>query len=1540
MAEPSATLVDVTMEKRENILPFGSSSNEGEQGAATTAAEGLFTFLKELAELRTKTVRSLDEYKDVLWLSDVPRNQDFCDCVLWRKEEEENRPEVWMEIRQPRLTPHPNPSPDLDPWLRIEQIEDSSGEWPELQPETVDWESDGERTSKKLEDHPEVQQLWESYILEEWEPWAERDKKLQLVQSFYSRVFDAYQKQQRLGEQYEIVLGLGVLAWRDPQKHELLRHLVTRPASIVLESKRGVLRVEPAAENSGMAFELDMLDPKDRPEPEELKDLQERVGRLGEAQAWSSTGLEEVLSSWVHSVSPKGSFSASSRRPPELKVDPRINLAPAVILRRRTDRSYIRAFDEIVNLLKERVPVPPGVLQFLGRGNDNDKGEVPLSPSTATGGEEEEIFFPLLSNDEQSEIVEKLASNYGVLVQGPPGTGKSHTIVNLISHLLATGQRVLVTSHKPNALRVLRSYIQDKVPEISPLTVVVLGNDRDSLQSMEDSVQGITDRKNRWSRSDYEKRVATRHAELDAGRRERALALEELRSLREAEAHVHQAKFGGYSGKLAQIAARVREEAEGFQWLSDIPEEDQEAPFSQEAFAELLELLRDPQLDGAQATEESLDPSVLLSPDEFRNVVSRWNGARERFAATESARKYPGWPPVEARPGLASSLAERLRELSRRRAKVVGHSQPWTEQAVSDVLGDRAGRWRELLRGTIASLGSIESAEDLVEYDSVSGLADRDRRVVRADAEALLAHLASGGGLGVGPFRRKPVRQGRYLLEQVRVEGRLCGTAQDLGALVSWLEADEELRRLEQQWAGLAEPTTKGFASRAAEFRDFVAPLEEALALQETRGRAAEVVQQIEGLSEPAWHIPSDVESLSQAAQAVRASIEFHVAEDDLRSYESSVLELKKSPAIRELLTAVRTKDPDGYAVRYDALVRLRHRSLLATKRARLLEELEASAQELASLLQKTPDDVKWDERKECFAAAWDHARAKAWIRRMSRPGAEKELAQRYDQADERVRRRLGRLAAERAWAFCFDQMDDGHRAALVAWSKAMSKVGKGYGKHAPQHRRDARKHMADCRSAIPAWIMPLYKVAETIRPGQDLFDVAIIDEASQSGIEALLLTYVAKKIVVVGDDKQIAPETWIDRQDVNQLRSRYIPNLPQGDQYGVDSSYFDIAEIRYPASVRLREHFRCMPEIIQFSNSLSYGQEPLIPLRQYGSSRIQPVVAAEFVQDGYQRGSGQSTTNPPEASAVVRRVQDICADPAYAEKTIGVICLLGHGQARLVERKLLEAIGPEQMQARQIVCGDPYSFQGDERHVILLSLVVAREGGNRIRAQTGAKDMRRFNVAASRAQDQMILFHSVALDDLRPSCLRHRLLDYCLNPRVANEDTVETDLELLRQRGSTVNRSTTPLPDPFDSWFEVDVFLRIADKGFKVVPQYEMAGKRIDLMVFGMEGRLAVECYGEYWHEDRYDEDTARQRKLERCGLQFVSIRYSVFELDPEEALTELWAALNRRGIHPSLVGTGEADEGGVMDLGLDSEEVARPVPFSSGFRLRKQPN
>ena len=262
-----------------------------------------------------------------------------------------------------------------------------------------------------------------------------------------------------------------------------------------------------------------------------------------------------------------------------------------------------------------------------------------------------------------------------------------------------------------------------------------------------------------------------------------------------------------------------------------------------------------------------------------------------------------------------------------------------------------------------------------------------------------------------------------------------------------------------------------------------------------------------------------------------------------------------------------------------------------------------------------------------------------------------------------------------------------------------------------PRYIADAQMHMEQCKDAIPAWIMPLNRVFENfeIRPG--LFDIVIVDEASQSWHDALLLKYLAKKMIIVGDDKQISPSiVGINVEDINKLNNKYLKPIEFefADTLNASNSFFDVAYIMFKETITLREHFRCMPEIIGFSNRISYPNNPLIPLRQYPANRLEPIVS-RYLPHGVREGSSQNAYNEVEADEIVKEIRNCINNPHYNGKTIGVISLLGNNQAKLIQNKLIAELGAEMMEERQIICGDAYAFQGDERDVIFLSMVAAK---------------------------------------------------------------------------------------------------------------------------------------------------------------------------------------------------------------------------------------
>lgn len=1470
-------------------------------------AVALYRFLAEFTQLRTKVIRDIASYEQqdgqVIWSADVPHEPD-CDCIAWRHDPGgtpggDLSAESWLEIRRPRLRRHPEPPESVRAWVRRDQLQDSELDYPELPP-TLPGQPD-QTPALRLDDHPEVQAAWRAYVENHWQPWAEQDRRQQAVQKIYTDLFSMFQRQQRLGERYEVIFGLGFLSWSIPGGYTVGRHLVAAHVTVEFEPDNGMLTVTPAGEGARPSLEQDMLDPADRPA---LASIERALEEIGDS-LWEADAVDSLLKRWVNSASAKGQYVATLNRPQRPGPDPVVHLAPALILRRRAERSYISAFEYIVDQLEDGAPVPECVSQFV----DDPDDHIPAGMTGDNDGSTRpgEIYFPLPANDEQRQIVERLATNQGVVVQGPPGTGKSHTIVNLICHALACGQRILVTSHAARALKVLQRMIQENAPDLAPLCVVLLGDNPEALRGMERSVQGIASRWNGWNKVENEAGIECLEGELDRARRSEAKVLRDLREVRERETRVHETKFG-YRGTLAHIADTLRDERKTLSWIPGDTPERLDPPLAAAEFKELVSLLGDQAVgDWESGGWKPLDLGILPASDEFERSVRIEDEARAAYRAVDAIRQRREYELVQ---GMAErdrhDFVKGLQDLMIRVDRIESHPLPWTGTATKQILGGFERTWQQLHDATLRTAKTMEPSATWLDDNQITPSEIRPNlTTLHADASDLLDHLEAGHGWGLGPFRATAVKRSSYIRD-LRIGGRPCRTKETVGDLVRRVAAEREVELLRERWTscnGGFNATT--FTALTTELRDLCSPIEEAFAASRMKVELAAILQRTPGAPLPDWADSASLSRLRQTLIAVDKTHRYEAARgriDDLLKPLLANHSARVDPVSNVIREAITARDAHKYAL---ARQRAAENAALAERLSRkreLLDRLTDAAPELGRELRQTFANSSWAERADQFERAWNWSRALAWVARLIEPGSEDQLRVELDQRKQAIAIALEQIAAEKAWKHCFNRMSQKQLQSLVAWQKEVKAIGKGTGKFAPQHRRIARKYLDECRSAIPALVMPLHRVAETIAPDSESFDIAIIDEASQSGPEAMLLAFLARRLVVVGDDKQIQPNyAGVDFGAVNQLRQSYIPHLPFAHAYGVDHSFFDLAQIKYPGRrIRLREHFRCMPEIIQFSNDLSYSDEPLIPLRQYGAGRLEPPITTCAVPDGYQKGAGPRLVNPPEAEAVVGEIVRVCEDPAYTDKTIGVISLVGSAQAREIETQLIHRLGPQEMEHRQLVCGDAYAFQGDERDVMFLSMVSSPSDGGRIRALTDGPAQRRFNVAASRAKDQLVLYHTATLADLSPGCMRHRLLKYCLAPNAATSDT-GIDLSRLEQLAHKADRQRVSPPPPFESWFELDVFLRITRRKYRVIPQYAVHGYRIDHVVEGMDRRLAVECDGDRWHgADRYDADAARQRDLERCGWTFWRVRESAFRLDPDEALEGLWEALDRNGIRP----------------------------------------
>ncbi len=310
-----------------------------------------------------------------------------------------------------------------------------------------------------------------------------------------------------------------------------------------------------------------------------------------------------------------------------------------------------------------------------------------------------------------------------------------------------------------------------------------------------------------------------------------------------------------------------------------------------------------------------------------------------------------------------------------------------------------------------------------------------------------------------------------------------------------------------------------------------------------------------------------------------------------------------------------------------------------------------------------------------------------------------------------------------------------------------------------------------------------------------------------------------------------------------------------------------------------LREHFRCVAPIIAFSAQFYGGR--LIPLRvPKASERFDPPLVDVYIKGGRRQGQ----VNRDEARFIVDEIAAIVADPAHANRSIGVISLIGREQAQHIERLLIEdeRIGPEVIAERNIIAGDARTMQGQERSIVFLSMVA---DPSMPRAQSDKTTQQRFNVAMSRAADRLYLVRSVTRADLRDIDLKAKILDHFSQPMPDGHVVASDDIL-----------------DRCESDFEREVLRRLLDAGYRARPQVAAGPFSIDIVVEGRDDRrLAIELDGDRYHPPEvWDRDMARQAALERAGWTFWRVFGSAWAAQTENYWQDLLKTLDTMGIAP----------------------------------------
>ena len=1049
-----------------------------------------------------------------------------------------------------------------------------------------------------------------------------------------------------------------------------------------------------------------------------------------------------------------------------------------------------------------------------------------------------ECIFPLDGSRYQEDAARRAEALRLSIIEGPPGTGKSHTIANVVAHLVSQGQSVLVSSRKTKALEVVSHMLRRM--EAPGVFVEWLREDRESRSRFADALDELDWRRRRTSaeRPDNQQLLgrvdafeAERQAEHEYGPKferwfEEGVDADDALSS-------HDTREDGRDAQ--RRAAALRDWARAAGTTIRVGVSGQELDVSHPALA-TDEQVRALQQQAQEYVEKLLELRTLVrqAPDECRNAAEALpRTGLETGAAAHHARVLE-----EAANALLDARDTRRRE------------DGWTshELEASWELAQLTPHTRSAASETLARMRQdfewAQPYRDLQPWPYAVGPDDVIRLLGEPPPSGLArllgrkSELAKALGLDCEPN------------EQAR--GTLAQHAQ---GHKRWLALADRTERHAAELPTQLGPQSLGVSWRtgdAAHWETDVSRAEALLAHANLVARVRAACAPLETLVAVESFHPARSDARIRSF-VTRCRIAIHAACSYVELYrmwrEGNV------NALAPLLPSPQTAFTDKLGAES---VRAKAAAVLAAWTCK-----RAETRELANL-PTTLDELRRHFLETGAWPSWVSDAERVFQARAARRTIE---AHRSSTSTDDIARHIAGMRDElrdRSRAYLQSSLDGcAEYARRPSVHRGLQQLKQLLRRTRTQFRTWQRIRNGeviphdDLVRLFPCWVVTPEEVPKWFPMSPGIFDVVIIDEASQCSIpSALPLLFRAKRAVIVGDPKQMQADeyTWFPEAEVRALLERFpCTTLAQPETVSVRSSLLDLASVRARGRTFLGEHFRSYPELVAFSNAEFY-QNRLRPMR---TASLYPLGAPIHVErvDG---ATEERRRNLREAEAVLAKLQGLMADPQYQERrpdepmTFGVLSPY-RDQVDELTRLAAERVTPSARSRHQLRIGTPDEFQGDERDVILYSFCYGPTSEPRS-FHPLQRDAGRVNVALTRARDQIWCFVSRPVHEF-PRGLYQRFLEY------AEE-----------------NHGRAPKPDVvgkkddlFDSEFEESVATALREKGLSVATQWPSCGYKIDLVVSDQPGRmLAVECDGPH-HFDEWGQqekaDWERQEVLERAG-------------------------------------------------------------------------
>ncbi len=401
---------------------------------------------------------------------------------------------------------------------------------------------------------------------------------------------------------------------------------------------------------------------------------------------------------------------------------------------------------------------------------------------------------------------------------------------------------------------------------------------------------------------------------------------------------------------------------------------------------------------------------------------------------------------------------------------------------------------------------------------------------------------------------------------------------------------------------------------------------------------------------------------------------------------------------------------------------------------------------------------------------------------------------------------------------------------------------------------------------AFPCWCTTTFAVSNSLPMKPGMFDVAIIDEASQCDIASCFpILFRAKKAVIVGDDKQLPHLSFLEKAKEQSFMNQYgIPDKYQLMWRFRTNSMFDVSDYYSMNSIMLDEHFRSLPPIINFSNREFYADRIRVMRKDKVGDKVVELIQ---VPDG--KVDSSATRNLPEIEAVVKVLHELIIEDERKNSTkpvtIGIISPF-RAQVEQLKISVSKVISDHMLKKHQVEIGTAHAFQGDERDIMLISWAFANN--SHAQSITFMQKPNLFNVAITRAKNKMINFISHDISTLPDGHFRNYmayLREYSEHQQAILNNEIDENI--------------------YKNSLEKEIADTLRELGKNVVAGSDVAGLSADLIF----DKTIVEVDG---LEDEPREKISNMRKqaiLERSGFNVKRVSYREWQTSKKACIDRL---------------------------------------------------